>query len=179
MNELLIKKIQCLYFRAICDSRASYLTCSRTLRALCLKFLVLTCIVPYVFLCLTCLTCSCTSRGLCFACSRAAHASDSTCCCSTSLSLASGVSSPTCSYASIDLQLSCLLPLVLLVIQLSEFFTALAKVNLVIDSSKDTLNINDIDILYPLRVATYVKNEFQNLQAGFKSTRRGLSYVQS
>ena len=46
-----------------------------------------------------------------------------------------------------------------------------------IDSSKDTLNINDINTLYPLRIATYIKNEFQNLQTGFKSNRRGLGYV--
>ena len=43
---------------------------------------------------------------------------------------------------------------------------------IVIDSNKDTLNINDINTLYPLRVATYVKNEFQNLQKGFKSNWR-------
>ena len=46
-----------------------------------------------------------------------------------------------------------------------------------IDSSKDALNINDINKLYLLRVATYVKNEFQYLQTGFKSNRRGLGYV--
>ena len=43
-----------------------------------------------------------------------------------------------------------------------------------IDSNKDTLNINNINTLYPLRVATYVKNEFQNLQTGFKATGVGL-----
>ena len=48
---------------------------------------------------------------------------------------------------------------------------------MVIDSTKDTLNINDINKLYPLRVATYVKNEFQNLQTGFKSNWRGLGYI--
>ena len=42
---------------------------------------------------------------------------------------------------------------------------------IVIDSSKDTHNINDISTLYPLRVATYVKSEFQNLQTGFKNNR--------
>ena len=42
----------------------------------------------------------------------------------------------------------------------------------VIDSNKDTLNINDINTLYPLRVATYVKNGLQNLQTGFTSNRR-------
>ena len=46
-----------------------------------------------------------------------------------------------------------------------------------IDSSKDTLNIHDINTLYPLLIATYVKNEFKNLQTGFKSIRRGLDYV--
>ena len=35
---------------------------------------------------------------------------------------------------------------------------------IVIDNSKDTLNINDIDTLYPLRVAKYVKIELQNLE---------------
>ena len=48
---------------------------------------------------------------------------------------------------------------------------------IVIDSSKDTLYINDIDTLYPLRVAKYVKNEFQNLQTRFKSNRGRLGYV--
>ena len=48
---------------------------------------------------------------------------------------------------------------------------------IVIDSSKDTLNNNDINTLYPLRGATYLKNEFQNLQTGFKRNRRGLGYV--
>ena len=37
-----------------------------------------------------------------------------------------------------------------------------------INSNKDTVNISDISILYRLRVATYVRNEFQNLQKGFK-----------
>ena len=37
-----------------------------------------------------------------------------------------------------------------------------------IDSSKDTLNINDINTSYLLRIATYVKNEFQNLQFKFE-----------
>ena len=46
-----------------------------------------------------------------------------------------------------------------------------------IDSSKVTLNINDINTLYPLRIAIYVKNEFQNLQTGFKNNWRGLGYV--
>ena len=46
-----------------------------------------------------------------------------------------------------------------------------------IDSSKDTLNINDTNGLCPLRIATFVKNEFQNLHTRFKSNRRGLGYV--
>ena len=37
-----------------------------------------------------------------------------------------------------------------------------------IDSSKDTLNVNDINTLYPPQVATNVKSEFQNLQTVFK-----------
>ena len=36
---------------------------------------------------------------------------------------------------------------------------------ILIDSSKDIRNINDVNTLHPLRIATYVKNEFQNLQA--------------
>ena len=47
----------------------------------------------------------------------------------------------------------------------------------VIDSSEDALNQYIIDTLYPLRISTYVKNEFQNLQTRFKSNRRGLGYV--
>ena len=42
------------------------------------------------------------------------------------------------------------------------------------DTNKDRLNINDINTLYPLRVAKYIKNEFQNLQKGFDSNWRGL-----
>ena len=48
-----------------------------------------------------------------------------------------------------------------------------------IDSSKDTLNINDTNILYPLRVAAYVNNEFQILHKRFKSNRRELGFVLS
>ena len=51
------------------------------------------------------------------------------------------------------------------------------KLIIVINSNKDTLNINDINTLCPVRVAAYVKNEFQNLQTGFKSNSRGLGYV--
>ena len=40
-----------------------------------------------------------------------------------------------------------------------------------------TFNIKDVNALYPLRVATYVKNEFQNLQQGFESNRRGIGYI--
>ena len=89
------------------------------------------CLVPYMILCLTypCLTfllpyvpcakrtlvsylskCFCTSRVLCLACSRAASN------CRGSFaprpSLASGVSSLTCSYASHVLQISCFVSLV-------------------------------------------------------------------
>ena len=42
-----------------------------------------------------------------------------------------------------------------------------------IDSNKDTLNINDTNTLYPQRVVTYVKNQFQNLQTEFTSNRGG------
>ena len=77
----------------------------------------LTCLVPNVLSCLTCLACSCTS-------------------------------------------LESVLRLIIL-----------------IDSSKDTLSINDINTFYALLIATYVKNEFKNLQEGFTFNRRGLGYV--
>ena len=75
-----------------------------------------TCLVSYVFSCLSCLMWSSTSCVLCLTCSRAARASNSTCFCPPRLSLASGVSRLTCSYASHVLQLSCLVPLLLLVL---------------------------------------------------------------
>ena len=46
-----------------------------------------------------------------------------------------------------------------------------------IDGRKDTLNINDISTSYQLRIALYVKNEFKNLQTGFKSNLRELGYI--
>ena len=57
------------------------------------------------------------------------------------------------------------------------FLQSRLRLIIVIDSNKDILNINDINTLYPLRVATCIKNEFQNLQKGFKSSWRGLGYV--
>ena len=48
---------------------------------------------------------------------------------------------------------------------------------IVIDNNKDTFNINDINTLYPLRVALHVKNEFRDLQKWFKSNQRGFGYV--
>ena len=99
----------------------SCLTCSRASRASSLRALVpyvlscltclvpyvpcpwralcLTCLVPYVFSCHTYLIYSCTSRVLCLACSRAANALNSACCCAPRPSLPSVVSSLTCSYA--------------------------------------------------------------------------------
>ena len=109
------------------SSRASYLTCSRALCAFCLTCLVsyvprakraLVSYVSYVLLYLTCLECSWAARGL-----------NPTCSFAPRLSLASGASSLTCSYASHVQQLSCLVPLVLLLLQLSEFFTVWPKVN--------------------------------------------------
>ena len=82
-----------------------------------LSVFYLTCLVPNVLSCLTCLACSCTS-------------------------------------------LESVLRLIIL-----------------IDSSKDTLSINDINTFYALLIATYVKNEFKNLQEGFTFNRRGLGYV--
>ena len=38
---------------------------------------------------------------------------------------------------------------------------------------KDTLNVNDVNTLYSLRVAKYNKNEFQNFQ-DLKESRKGL-----
>ena len=38
------------------------------------------------------------------------------------------------------------------------------------DSNKDTLNINDINTLYPLRVATYVKMSFKIYRKDLKVT---------
>ena len=45
---------------------------------------------------------------------------------------------------------------------------------IVIDKNKDIFNINDVNTLYPLRVAKYVKNGFENLQdlKGFKINER-------
>ena len=43
-----------------------------------------------------------------------------------------------------------------------------------IDSSKDTYNINDIKTLYPLRVAKYVKNDFKIYRQDLKVTGEGL-----
>ena len=57
------------------------------------------------------------------------------------------------------------------------FLQAGLRLIIVIDSSKDTLNKNDINALYPLQLATYIKNEFKNLQTGFKGNRRGFGYV--
>ena len=63
---------------------------------------------------------------LCLAYFRAA--SNSTCTFAPRPSLAAGVSSLTCSYVSEALRLSCLVSLVLLLLELSEFFIVWAKV---------------------------------------------------
>ena len=47
----------------------------------------------------------------------------------------------------------------------------------VLDRNKDTPNLNYINTLYPLRIATCVKNEFQNLQTGFQSNRGGFGWL--
>ena len=93
--------------------RASYLTCPTCFM----------CLVPNVLLCLMYLTWSCISRVLCFVYSRADRASNSACSFTTRPSLVSSVSSLSCFYASHVLQLSCIVPLVLLFLQLLEFFT--------------------------------------------------------
>ena len=73
--------------------RASYPTCCGILRASCPTCsCALRVLVSCVFLR--------TSRLLCLVCSRAAHAWCPTCTCAPRLSLASGFSSLTCSYAS-------------------------------------------------------------------------------
>ena len=163
-------------------SRVSCPTCSRALHGsrptyiFSLRALCLTCLVPNVLSCFACLTCCCTSRVLCLAYSRAAHASNSMCSCPPRPSLASGVSSRTCSYACHFCSFHALCLLYFCCVSYLNFLQSGLRLIIVI-GSKDTLNINDINTLYPLRVATYVKNEFQNLQKGFKSNRRGLGYV--
>ena len=57
------------------------------------------------------------------------------------------------------------------------FLQSWLRLIIAIDSRKDTLNISDINTLHSLRVTTCVKNEFQNLQTGFKSNRSGLGSV--
>ena len=131
---------------------------------------------PNVLLCFTCLTCCCTSRILCLAHSGAARASNSMYPCAPRPSLASGVSSLTCSYASHSCSFYALCLLYFRCFSYLRFLQSGLRLIIVIDSNKDTLNINNINTLYPLRVATYVKNEFQNLQKGIKSNRRGLGY---
>ena len=108
-------KLRALRALVPCVSRALCPTCSRASRASCPTYLVpyvplcLTCLVPcvlscptylvphvartlpYVLSCLTCVTCFCTSRVLCLACSRAG--SNSTCSFAPRPSLALGVSS--------------------------------------------------------------------------------------
>ena len=66
---------------------------------------------------------------------------------------------PTCFVPYVPSYFTCLVPCV------SFAYVPRAKPALliiVIDSNKDTLNINNINTLYPLRMATYVKNESQN-----------------
>ena len=66
---------------------------------------------------------------------------------------------PTCFVPYVPSCFTCLVPCV------SFAYVPRAKPALliiVIDSNKDTLNINNINTLYPLRMATYVKNESQN-----------------
>ena len=118
--------------RALCalccrGSRASCPTCSRAHVSRALPVFCLMCLVPNVFSYLMCLRCSCTSRVLCLAFSWAA--SNSTCSFAPRPSLAWDVSSLTCSYVSHVLQLSYFVSLVLLLLQLSRFFTVWAKVN--------------------------------------------------
>ena len=140
------------------------LACSRALCPTCLVPYVLSCVtflVPYVFSCLTCFAYSCTSSVLCLTCSRSARALNSMCSYAPRPSLTSGVSSLTCSYASHVLKLSCLVPFVLLVLQLSEFLQPGLRLIIVIDSSKDAPNIHDINTLHLLQVATHTKNEFR------------------
>ena len=161
-----------------CVSHTSCPTCSRAVHALvphvpcALRAFCLTCLVSNVLSCVTYLRCSCTSCVFCLACIGAG--SNSTFSFALRPSLALGVSK--CMHLmSSSFHASCLL-----------CFCCFSRLNfqqpglrliIVIDSSKDTLNINDINTLYPLRIASYVKNEFQNLQTGFESNRRGLGYV--
>ena len=58
------------------------------------------------------------------------------------------------------------------------------KCDMLTKCSKDTLNINDVNTLYSLRVAKYNKNEFQNLWdlnengAGLVKFRFPLGYIE-
>ena len=86
-------------------------------------------LMPYVFSCLTCHNYSCTSPVLYLAFSCATCTLYRTCYLTPQPSLDSGVSSLTYSYASHVFYLSCLVTLVLLVLEPLQLFTAWAKVN--------------------------------------------------
>ena len=129
------------------------LTVTRMLRALCT--LVLHVPLYHTYSCASralCHTCSHASRALCHTCYRGLHAL-----------------CPTCSRALHALCLTCLLPYVscvLCVLGLSvsralcfsclSFLQSGLRLIIVIDKNKDRVNINNINLSYPL----YVKNEF-------------------
>ena len=133
-----------LYHTYSCASRALCPTCSHASRASCLM-------CSHVSRAL-CHTCSHASRALCHTCYRGLHAL-----------------CPTCSRALHALRLTCLLPYVscvLCVLELSvsralcfsclSFLQSGLRLIIVIDKNKDRVNINNINLSYPL----YVKNEF-------------------
>ena len=125
----------------LCAIRAFIISVPRALRALLSRVScalrvpvshvsrALSTLMPYVFSCLTCHNCSCTSPVLYLAFSCATCTLYRTCCFAPPPSLASGVSSLTYSYASHVSYLSCLVTLVLLILEPLELFTAWAKVN--------------------------------------------------
>ena len=96
--------------------------------------------------------------------------------CSSSLTCFKGLK-PKCSYASHVCSFHALCLLCFGCFSCLSFLQSGLRLIIEIDTNKDTLNMNNINTLYPLRVVTYVKNEFQNLLTGFKSNRRRLGYV--
>ena len=139
----------CLVFYVPCTLHSSCPTCSCASRASCLSVFVshLSYVLYYL---------------ICLAWSQAACVSKSTC--------------PCVVHPSLVLLLSCLVPLVLWYSSYTSFLQFGLMWITMIDSSKNTLNVNDINTLYSLQLATYVKNTFQNLQIRFKSNWRSLKF---
>ena len=185
-------------------TRASFLTFSRALRSspsTCLVTYVLlvvscsTCLVTYLFSCLMCLVhyvpfALCVSRQTCSRVSRILPALAPHCLklCVSSICLKLYVLfcslSLTCFKCSKSNMLSCMSCLVAFMSLLCfcwfnylSFLQSRLRLITVLDRNKDTPNLNYINTLYPLRIATCVKNEFQNLQTGFQSNRGGFGWL--